>query len=435
MKRTLLSLLLLGGLTLAASAQSNRLIKQLQAKRGELQKGIAETEALLSQTRKDVTGQLSSLQALTGQIEERKRFITGLNNDVDFVSKELESLNRRLAELQQQLAEKKRNYASSVQFLHKNRSIEEKLLFILSAEKLEQTYRRLRYVQEYATYQRLQGLEVKQKQAEIKQKQAELQEVKTAKEELLKQREEEKHKLEQQEQEKRQLVAQLNKKQKNLQTEVARKKREASQLNNRIERLVAEEIERARKQAEEEARREAERARKAAKKTAETPSPRPGTEVRKEKPMDSFTMSKADRSLSKDFTANRGRLPMPITGAYLITGRYGEYGVEGLRNVRLDNKGIDIQGRPGAQARSIFQGKVAAVFQLNGLFNILVRHGNYISVYCNLSSTTVKVGDEVNTAQTLGTIFSDPADGGRTTLHFQLRREKEKLNPEPWLNR
>ncbi len=103
--------------------------------------------------------------------------------------------------------------------------------------------------------------------------------------------------------------------------------------------------------------------------------------------------------------------------------------------IKLDNKGIDIQGKPGAQACAIFNGKVAAVFQLNGLFNILIRHGDYISVYCNLSSASVKSGDNVTTRQNLGQIFSDASDNGRTVLHFQLRREKEKLNPEPWLDR
>ena len=103
--------------------------------------------------------------------------------------------------------------------------------------------------------------------------------------------------------------------------------------------------------------------------------------------------------------------------------------------MKLDNKGIDIQGKPGAQARAIFDGKVAAVFQLKGLFNVLIRHGNYISVYCNLSSASVKTGDTVKTKQSIGQVFSDGTDNGRTVLHFQLRREKEKLNPEPWLNR
>ena len=156
---------------------------------------------------------------------------------------------------------------------------------------------------------------------------------------------------------------------------------------------------------------------------------------KKAEPLERFTMSKADRELSGNFVSNRGKLPMPITGPYIITSHYGQYAVEGLRNVKLDNKGIDIQGKPGAQARAIFDGKVAAVFQLNGLFNVLIRHGDYISVYCNLSSASVKSGDTVTTRQAIGPIFSDGSDNGRTVLHFQLRRERDKLNPEPWLNR
>ncbi|MFA6769282.1 MAG: M23 family metallopeptidase, partial [Parabacteroides sp.] len=113
---------------------------------------------------------------------------------------------------------------------------------------------------------------------------------------------------------------------------------------------------------------------------------------------------------------------------------YGEYAVAGLHNVKLDNKGVDIQGQPGAQARAIFGGKVAAVFKLNGLFNILIRHGDYISVYCNLSYASVKSGDEVRTKQSIGGVFSDSSDSGRTILHFQLRKETQKLNPENWLN-
>ena len=218
----------------------------------------------------------------------------------------------------------------------------------------------------------------------------------------------------------------MQKKQKNIQSELNKKRQQAIQLNNRIDKLIAEEIERARKEAEAEARKEA----KAKGKTTEKK-----TTTTAKSSTSGFTMSKADVALSSDFASNRGKLPMPITGSYIIVSHYGQYTVEGLRNVKLDNKGIDIQGQKGAQARAIFNGKVAAVFKLNGLFNVLVRHGAYISVYCNLSSVNVKQGDTVVTKQELGPIFSNIADGGRTVLHFQLRKEKDKLNPEPWLNR
>ena len=376
-------------------AQSNKLIKELESKRGALQKQITESETLLKTTKKTVSSQLNGLAALTGQIEERKRYILTINNDVESIDRELSSLERQLGKLQRDLKDKKKKYESSVQYLYKNRSIEEKLMFIFSARSLAQTYRRLRYVREYATYQRLQGEEVLKKQEQVNKKKAEL-------------------------------------RQRGLQNEIAKKRREASQLNARIDRLIAEEIEKARKRAAEEARREAAARKKEAAKAAKSGTSASGKKVA---PLETYTMSKADRELSGDFANNRGKLPMPISGAYIITSHYGQYAVEGLRNVKLDNKGIDIQGKPGAQARAIFNGKVAAVFKLNGLFNILIRHGAYISVYCNLASASVKQGDTVTTKQAIGQVFADGADGGRTVLHFQLRREKEKLNPEPWLNR
>ena len=416
-------------LSLPVFAQSNKLIRELESKRSTLQKQIAESETLLQATKKNVGSRLSGLASLTGQIEERKRYILTINHDLEAIDREVASLGRQIAALQRSLKDKRDKYAASVQYLYKNRSIEEKLMFIFSAKTLAQTYRRLRYVREYATFQRLQGEEILKKQQELDNKKAELLEVRAAKENLLEERESETAKLEAQEKQQRSLVNSLRRQQRSLQNELDKKRREANRLNDRIDRLIAEEIEKARRRAEEEARREA-----AARKKQEAAAA-PGTAVAKPAPVETYTLDKADRALSGTFAENRGKLPVPITGPYLITSHFGQYTVEGLRNVKLDNKGIDIQGQPGAQARAIFGGKVAAVFQLNGLFNILVRHGAYISVYCNLSSASVKTGDTVTIRQPLGAVFSNPADGGRTVLHFQLRKEKQKLDPEPWLSR
>lgn len=438
MKRFLLILISCLSLTTVAFAQSNKLIKELESKRGALQRQIAEAESLLKNTKKDVGSQLNVLAVLIGQIEERKRYIVAMNNDVEAVADEISGLERQLRDLQRDLKNKKKRYESSVQYLYKNKSIEEKLMFIFSAKSLAQTYRRLRYVREYATYQRLQGEEILKKQELVNRKKKELLQVKAAKENLLRERESEQAKLEAQEKEKRKMVAELQKKQKGIQNEIYKKRRESNRLNAEIDKLVTEEIERARKRAEEEARREevARRKAAAAKKDKESSAGSAVTpEKKKAAPLERFAMSKADRELSGNFVNNRGKLPVPITGSYLITSHYGQYTVEGLRNVKLDNKGIDIQGKPGAQARAIFNGKVAAVFRLNGLFNVLIRHGNYISVYCNLSSASVKSGDAVTTKQIIGQVFSDSSDNGRTVLHFQLRKERDKLNPEPWLNR
>lgn len=449
MKRVLLILLLMC-VPMLLLAQSNKRIKELEQRRTTLQKQIAETEELLKTTNRNVGSQLNGLNALTGQIEERRRYIDNINTDLLEVDSELVILDQQLDTLKQSLAEKKRRYEASLKYLYKNHSIQEKLMFIFSAETLSQTYNRLRYVREYATYQRLQGNEIIRKQAEVTQKQEELQSVRDEKIRLLAERASEKRKLEAQEQQAQQVIKDLRTKQKGLQDEINKKRREANQLNNQIDKLIAIEIENARKRAEEEARREAAEAKKKAEeeakakaaenKTADATTTKPATTTPAAKPTTTaktevYTMSKADRELSTDFASNRGKLPMPITTSYIIVSHYGQYNVAGLRNVTLDNKGIDIQGKPGAQARAVFSGKVAAVFQLNGLFNVLVRHGSYISVYCNLSKSDVKQGDDVSTRQVLGTIYSDASDNNRTVLHFQLRREKDKLNPEVWLNK
>lgn len=435
MKR-LCSILLFLCLPLLLLAQTNKRIKELELKRSDLQKQIAETEALLNTTNKDVGSQLNGLNALTGQIEERRRYIDNISSDLQEVDSQLVFIDRQLDTLNISLEEKKRRYEASLRYLYKNHSIQEKLMFIFSAESLSQTYNRLRYVREYATYQRLQGKEIIRKQEEISKKQEELQGVKDEKIRLLAAREQEKRKLEIQEEKAQQVIKDLRSKQKGLQNEISKKKREADQLNNQIDNLIAIEIESARKRAEEEARKEAEANKKATASNISKPATtsKPASSTPAAKP-EAYGMSKADRELSTNFVANKGKLPMPITTSYIIVSHYGQYNVAGLRNVTLDNKGIDIQGKPGAQARAIFNGKVAAVFQLNGLFNVLVRHGSYISVYCNLAKTNVKQGDDVTTKQVLGTVFSDASDNNRTILHFQLRMEKDKLNPEVWLNK
>lgn len=133
--------------------------------------------------------------------------------------------------------------------------------------------------------------------------------------------------------------------------------------------------------------------------------------------------------LSGGFESNRGRLPMPITGSYRIVSHFGQYNVEGLKGVKLDNKGINILGKSGCMARSIYDGEVSAVFGFGGTMVVMVRHGAYISVYCNLKSVSVQKGQKVSTRQALGTVGAD------NILQFQLRKERAKLNPETWLAR
>ncbi|MGL4851336.1 MAG: murein hydrolase activator EnvC family protein [Phocaeicola sp.] len=457
MKRILLLLSCVGCLLLPLSAQTTREIRALEAKRTELQQQIAESETLLQSTKSDVKSQLENLALITGQLNERKSYIQAIDKEVKLLNQELNGLQRQLTALERDLNEKKQKYDSSLQYIRRNKTIQERLMFILSADNLNQAYRRLRYVHEYANYQRLQATEIGRKQKQVSDKRQELEKTKGQKESLLKQEQSEREKIEAQENERKTLVASLQKKQKGIQSELTKQRRSADQLNAKIDQLIEIEIEKARKRAEEEARRKAaakaeaerkakEEARKreaaakeksaTAKTTTETAKKEPVEAVEKPKkaePIEGYKLDTEDTALSSNFESNRGSLPIPITGPYVIVSRYGQYAVDGLRNVQLDNKGIDFKGKAGAEARAIFAGEVSAIFQYNGMNNVLIRHGNYISVYCNLAKVTVTKGSKVNTRQPIGTIHTDGS--GNTVLHFQLRKETVKLNPESWLKR
>lgn len=415
------------------AAQTTPKIRQLEKQRNELKQQIAESETLLQSTKKDVKSQLGNLALLSGQIEERQKYIQTIENDVKAIQQEIGRLERELKNLQQELNEKRQKYELSVKYIYRNKSIQDKLMFIFSAENFGQMYRRLRYVREYADYQRLQGIQVQRKQKQVTEKANSLKNSRKAKEDLLKQGEAEKAKLEAQEQERKQILSGLQKKQRSIQSELAKQRRSADKLNAQIDRLIEIEIEKARKRAEEEARRKAEEARKkaeAAKGSSEASSAKRETSVEK---LEVYKVDSEDRRLSSNFEKNKGILPVPITGPYVVVGHYGQYQVKGLRNVKLDNKGMDIKGKAGANARVIFDGEVSAVFQYNGLTNVLVRHGSYISVYCNLSTVRVKKGSLVRARDVLGEIHTNAE--GETILHFQLRKETVKLNPELWIHR
>lgn len=433
MSRLLFVIGILGLFCIPSMAQSTRKIRELERQHAELQKQITQSESLLQSTKKDVKSQLSNLTLLSGQIDERKKYIATIENDVNVIQREVDRLQVELNTLKKELADKKDNYEQSVKYLYHNRSIQEKLMFIFSADNLNQMYRRMRYVRQYADYQRMQGLEVERKQRQVRDKQKVLVASREAKRKLLEAGQAEKVKLEAQEKERKGLLASLQKKQRTIQGEINQKRRSADKLNAQIDKLIAIEIEKARKRAEEEARRKATAENGRNKKEgANSKTPAKGQNIPSSK-MGEFKIDSEDRRLSSVFEQNKGKLPIPITGAYMIVGHYGQYQVDGLRNVRLDNKGVDIRGKQGAQARAIFNGEVSAIFQYNGLSNVLIRHGSYISVYCNLQSVLVRKGSKVNTRDVIGQVHTDKE--GNTILHFQLRKETAKLNPEIWLQR
>lgn len=419
--------------TLAYSQKSDA-VRRLERQRKEALADIEETSRLLGETSKSAQSSLNRLNLLSKQILSRKKVISLLNQELGEIDKEIQGKQRQLGALRRELDEKRANYGKSARALYRRGSSQDRLLFILSAESFAQSLRRMRYLREFAAWQRRQASEIVGKQEEIRRKQAEMEKTRAEKQALLGTRQQESRKLESEEASRKAEVRQLNERQKDLRAALRKKRRQAEALDRQIERQIAEEIARA----EAEARAARERERKQGDKSATTgkaPARRqPAAESRVAETKGGYAMTKGEKRLSDNFAGNRGRLPYPVTGRHTVVATFGEQQHQELRYVRTNNSGIDIQAAPGAEARAVFNGVVTRVFVVPGYNNsVIVRHGNYLTVYSNLSSVYVKAGDAVSTRQAIGRVYSDPEDGNATILHFQLWKEKTKLNPQPWL--
>ena len=372
--------------------------------------------------------------------------IRTMEHEMDSIETEMKHVRANIVSLDAQLADKKQKYLRAIRFSRQFPKVRNTLVFVLSAKSLTQMYRRARYTREYAVYQHDLGRQIQQKQGELMEAQNSLLASKSRMAGLLQEVIRQRRKLNEQQVRQQQYIKNLKRREDNLRDKVSKQQRELSALNKKIDDLIAYEIEQARKRAEAEARRKAEaeaKRRAAAKKQAKTgtstsknPASSEGTASKSTKPASSSSgswLTASDKKLNGTFLQNKGRLPVPITGQYRISGRFGRYNVPGLKNVTLDNKGVNYVGKPGARARCIFDGEVTAVFQFSGSKNVLVRHGSYISVYCNLSSVIVRKGQKLKARDLIGTVQAD--ESGNCILHFQLRKETTKLNPEAWIGR
>lgn len=415
MKHILILLTFFASLTLSAQVTTAE-IESLKKEEQSLKSQIANNEKLLKVAKDDVKSQLNNLMLINAQLGEQQRYVQQVERDVKRLKSDIRVLEKELARLVADLAQCKSQYQRAILYMHRNRITQEKWLFVFAAEDYRTMYRRLRYVTEFSKYQRAQGLAIQEKEEKVRQQQAELNAKKLKQEQLLADGRAQQKKMEENRKDRQQVVNKLKKRQSQLSSTLDQQRKKASQLNTRIDQLIQKEIE------------EAERRRKEAERLAKQ------KDATQQQKADKLKKDAAeDRKLSSNFESNKGKFAAPITGSYMISNRYGKYSVEGLKNVSLDNKGINLTGQRGAKARSIFEGEVTALFNLGGMYNIIVSHGKYLTVYCNLSKVSVKQGQKVTTNQILGTIATD--DSGNATLQFQVRKGKTTLNPEQWISR
>jgi septal ring factor EnvC (AmiA/AmiB activator) len=404
--------------TTAVFGQKSAKVMELENQRKAALQEIEVSSKLLAQTRESAQASLNSLNLLAAQIRQRRQVISIMNQEMAELDKEIASRRRQIAVLEAELKQKRDKYAESLRRLQSRHNSQDKLLFIFSADNFGQSVRRMRYLREYAAWQRRQAVEIIEKQKSLRDQWDALEKSRKDKQALLATREQEQQKLETEEAVLRTEVQALNRKQKQLQEELRRKRRQADALNRQIERQIAEEVARAAREAKEAAARK--ESNKANARVAESAG--------------GYAMTREEKALSDNFASNRGRLPVPVTKAYTVSGYFGEQQHPELKYVRVVNNGVDLQTSEGADARAVFNGTVSAVF-VEPSYSVIIRHGNYLTVYSNLSEIYVKKGDKVRTRQAIGKIYTDDDNGNATILHFELWKETKKQNPLPWLSR
>ena len=471
----LMIVMLLSAVDMSAARKRTRSVTSVKQEQKANAQAIKKTSQQLDENAKATSRTLNALNTLGAEIRQQNDSIASINHQIDSIDSAMKHINDSIVTLDGKLAALRDSYARSVtRIKNSQQGSMDKLAFIFSAESFTQAYRRFRYLGEFSKWRKRRNDEIKEVQARLEKQRDELTRLQGVKSGMLTRMNVARNDLEKKQNETSALVAKLKKEGASLKKVLRQKEAQARALDNELDRLIAEEQ---RRQAEEEKRRQAEEKRKeqerllaeenarkkqqqkeqeakaaakngksasksdkakSAPAKAEQPErkavaqPKPASTAAK--PATNYAMAETSRKLTGSFESNKGRLLFPVNGKYKIVRPFGRHKHPDLPHVTTDNGGIDIEVPAGGTARAVFDGTVSEVFRLPGYNTIvMVRHGKYLTIYANLSNINVKKGDALKQGQTIGTIYSDPDDGDRSILHFELRQEKQKLNPTAWV--
>jgi septal ring factor EnvC (AmiA/AmiB activator) len=400
--RIFLALLLLLAPFAAFPQKQNK--KDLENKKKQLQQEIDQTNKLLQETKKNKKLSLNQLVMLNKKISVREELIATINNEIAVLNKQIAENNESIKGLQNDLTRLKGEYAKMIYYAYKNKDSYSRMMFIFAAQDFEQAYMRLKYLQQYSDYRKKQAEAITNTRKVLDQKVQELEVKKSDKSVLLGNEQQEKKQLTSEKSEKEQVFTELQQQESKLKRDLEKKKKDAQKLNQAIQRIIEKELEKAQKEA------------------AKENKPKP----------QKLVLTPESQKLSNNFASNRGKLPWPVAKG-VISERFGVHPHPLMKGVEINNNGVDITTSNGSLARAVFDGEVKGVVNMPGAGQfVLVRHGEFLTVYANLKDVYVKVGDKVTTKQHLGSILLDEEDS-KTVMHFEVWKGQSKLDPENWL--
>lgn len=378
---------------------------ELEKKRQQLQEEIRQINNLLFSTIKKEQTVLTEVENIASRIQARENLIRVTNQQANLITREINSNMAKIDQLRKELQVIKKEYAKLINRTYKSKSDQSRVMFLLSSESFLQAYKRVQYMQQYANHRKKQGEEIQLKTAEIQELNKNLLVQQKEKQALIEENRIVRNELQEERKQQEQLMATLKQDESKYTKQIKERQREAAVIDKQIEDLIRAAIAESNKAA--------------------------GGE-RRERTTSTFAMTAEAKALAANFTSNKGQLPWPVERGIVVT-RFGTTQHPTLPNVKTTSSGVEIATEEGATARSAFEGEVLAVSVIRGTVKAVhVRHGDYITVYQNITDLYVKKGDKVTTKQAIGRIHTNPSTG-KTILKFLIFKNTNKLNPADWV--
>lgn len=372
--------------------------KELEAQRKELQEEVNKIRSLLSQTRSVEKSELDELAEINLQINAQIKLINAFTAESKALNKEIYGNEREIKKLSNELKVLKDDYAAMIYKSYKSKSQNSRIMFLLSSQNFHQAYKRVQYMKQYTDFRKAQGTQISKKTDELLILNDTLTIRKKEKEILAVENKKEKEKIEKRKEEQKEVVSKIKKQEKKYITQIKKKQREERNIDKKIKKIIQDAIN------------------KSNKNTTNSKG---------------FSLTAEAKILAVKFEGNKGKLPWPLKKG-VVSRRYGKQAHETLPGIIIESNGVHIRTETDANARVIFDGTVLQIQSVSGKKAVYIQHGNYISVYNNLETVTVKKGDKVITKQSLGKVYTDKISK-KTILKFQIWKNTTRLNPADWI--
>ena len=381
------------------SAQTTR--EALEKKRIELRNEITRINELRSSNKQKERSVLSQVEDLDQQIRSTENLIKVTNQQANLLTNQISANTNKISRLRQELEQLKEDYARMIEKSYKSKSTQSRIMFLLSSENFLQAYKRLQYMKQYTNYRKQQGDEIQARTEELQQLNADLADQKETKDALIAENRQTRAQLEKNKKAQQDLMQNIRSKEGEFAAQIRQKQQEINRIDAQIEKMIRESI---------------------AKSNEES-----GSAER-----DVYELTPEAKALAADFVKNKGRLPWPVRSG-VVTSRFGKQPHPVVKTISINNNGVNIDTDPGGKARAVFNGTVSEVQVLKGANKaVMVRHGDYITIYDNLEKVFVKRGDVLNTGQELGAVATSRTSG-KTTLHFLIYKNMQKMDPADWI--